>query len=97
MDATGAAARFNGPQDISIDGSGNLYVSDAGQSVVRKVTPAGVVTTVAYTDAFINHGNAAPSGALHIPVMSNGAAIWVVNSAGVAYIPVGCAIETSGP
>ena len=95
LDATGAAARFNGPQDISIDGAGNLYVSDAAQSLVRKVTPAGVVTTVAYTDTFINSGHTAPSGALHIPVANGGAAVYVVNSVGVAYIPVGCAIETS--
>jgi hypothetical protein len=46
-DATGAAARFSVPFDIAADGSGNLYVSDHGNHVVRKITSAGVVTTLA--------------------------------------------------
>lgn len=51
VDGTGGAARFMGPYAVGIDGSGNLYVGDqstaAGCSTIRKVTPAGVVTTVA--------------------------------------------------
>lgn len=46
-DATGAAARFSVPFDIAADGSGNVYVSDHGNHVVRKITSAGVVTTLA--------------------------------------------------
>ncbi len=46
-DATGSAARFSVPFDIAVDGSGNLYVSDHGNHAVRKITPAGVVTTLA--------------------------------------------------
>jgi sugar lactone lactonase YvrE len=46
-DGMGAAARFNGPRGIAVDGSGNLYVADAGNSAIRKITPAGAVTTLA--------------------------------------------------
>ncbi len=46
-DATGTAARFSVPFDIAVDGSGTLYVSDHGNHAVRKVTAAGVVTTLA--------------------------------------------------
>jgi len=46
-DATGTAARFSVPFDIAVDGSGNLYVSDHGNHAVRKITSAGVVTTLA--------------------------------------------------
>lgn len=47
VDGTGRAARFIRPAGLAIDAAGNLYVSDLGDFTVRKVTPAGVVTTVA--------------------------------------------------
>jgi len=46
-DAIGAAASFRGPQGITIDGAGNLYVADSGNSTIRKVTPDGAVSTFA--------------------------------------------------
>ena len=48
-DATGTAARFDLPYNTAVDKSGNIYVSDASNHVIRKITPAGVVTTVAGT------------------------------------------------
>lgn len=50
-DGSGASARFNWPQGIAVDEAGNLYVADTGNNAVRRVTPAGVVTTVAGTGA----------------------------------------------
>lgn len=46
-DGTNSTARFNSPYAVAVDGSGNVYVADSGNSSIRLVTPAGVVTTLA--------------------------------------------------
>ncbi len=46
-DGTGSAARFNNPFGVAADGTGNLFVTDFYNSTIRKVTSAGVVTTLA--------------------------------------------------
>ncbi|MFL5728273.1 MAG: PKD domain-containing protein [Cytophagaceae bacterium] len=45
MNGTGRLSQFDSPQDIEIDYFGNLYVADYNNHVIRKITPAGVVTT----------------------------------------------------
>lgn len=46
-DGTGAAAHFNAPEGIAVDQFGNVYVADTLNHRIRKITPAGEVTTVA--------------------------------------------------
>lgn len=46
-DGNGTAARFDTPKGMCVDGSGNLYVTDNFNYAIRKVTPAGVVSTLA--------------------------------------------------
>ena len=46
-DGTANGALFNAPQGIAVDPSGNVYVSDTNNCTIRKITQAGVVTTVA--------------------------------------------------
>src|SRR5439155_265035 len=45
---------YPGPTDVAVDGAGNLFIADSGNYRVRKVTPAGTITTVA--------GNVYPTG-----------------------------------
>ncbi|MFM8886479.1 MAG: hypothetical protein ACKOKC_08700 [Chthoniobacterales bacterium] len=45
--ATGTQARFNFPQGVAVDSANNVYVADTGNSVIRKISPSRVVTTLA--------------------------------------------------
>jgi sugar lactone lactonase YvrE len=46
-DATGTSARFETPFGIAVGPNGNVYVSDSAANTIRKITAAGVVTTLA--------------------------------------------------
>lgn len=48
-DGQAAAASFNGPSALALDGTGNLYVLDKGNNLVRRISPSGLVSTVAGT------------------------------------------------
>jgi sugar lactone lactonase YvrE len=46
-DGNAKNAQFNSPSDVAVDDDGNLYVSDRDNHKIRKITPAGEVSTVA--------------------------------------------------
>ncbi|MEW6159550.1 MAG: immunoglobulin domain-containing protein [Verrucomicrobiota bacterium] len=46
-DGSGAAVRFDYPNDLVLDAGGNIYVSEFNAHTIRKITPHGVTTTIA--------------------------------------------------
>lgn len=56
-------AEFNGPEGCATDASGNLYLVDTGNNVIRKISAAtGVITTVVGNGDFAGTGNGGFSG-----------------------------------
>jgi sugar lactone lactonase YvrE len=49
-DGVVGAAKFRFPQDLTVDNVGNIYVSDVNAHTIRKISPQGVVVTMAGTD-----------------------------------------------
>jgi hypothetical protein len=47
FDGTGSNAQFYHPEGVATDSGGNVYVADTWNHTVRKITPAGAVTTLA--------------------------------------------------
>jgi len=64
------SAQLSQPAGLAVDAAGNLYIADSNNSVVRKVTPSGVISTVAGTggkQGFSGDGGPATSAKLMAP------------------------------
>ncbi len=73
------------PQGVSVDPAGNLYIADSGNTRIRKVTPGGIITTVAGTSPGFS-GDAGPASVAQLSypakaVASSNGDIYVVDSA----------------
>jgi len=70
VDGTGSAARFYHPSGIAVDASGTIFVADTGNLVIRRITPAGAVTTL--TTSMTSPSDVAPDGAGNLYVACAG-------------------------
>src|SRR5262249_4899654 len=63
-DGTGSTARFNQTGPAAVDKAGNLYVGDINNDTIRKITPAGVVSTLAgLAGSFVDSSSMSADGA----------------------------------
>lgn len=58
-DGTGISAHFNSPSGITVDSQGNLYVVDSNNHSIRKITPDGIVSTIAGSTEGMANGEGA--------------------------------------
>jgi subtilase family serine protease len=84
VDGTGSGALFDDPEGIALDGSGNQYVTSSTGDTVRRVSPAGVVMTLAGVDKSAGSSNGTGTGArFYAPYgvgMDLSGNAWVVDS-----------------
>jgi gliding motility-associated-like protein len=79
-----ALAQFNNPTDVRVDGSGNMYIVDYMNNAVRKITPGGVVSTIAGSDVSGNTPGYA-NGVGTAAIFNNPAGL-VIGAGGVIYV-----------
>ncbi len=70
-DGQATAATMNGAAGVVYDAAGNLYVSDFNNNVIRKVNPAGIITTFAGTGTSGNIGDGGPATAARLAGPTN--------------------------
>lgn len=59
--AAAASAQLSAPRGVALDSSGNIYIADSGNFRVRKVSPAGIISTVAGTGSYGFSGDGSPA------------------------------------
>lgn len=80
------SAELNNPYRVAVDSSGNIYISDNSNNVIRKVTySTGYISTLAGdgTSGFSGDGGAATSAELHYPVgvaLDSSANLYIVDA-----------------
>ena len=78
------AAGLSGPTFVAVDASGNVYISESYNAVIRKVNTSGIISTIAgngpYHGSYTADGMPATSGSLYSP-----AGVKIDNSGNIVY------------
>lgn len=79
-----ADAYFDFPEDVDIDTTGNLYIADTYNNVVRKINTSGIVSTVAGTGSYGDTTGSAATAEFALPrgvAVDSGGAVYVADTA----------------
>lgn len=67
INGTSTAARFSSPRGVTVDGKGNLYIADAANNMIRKITTGGVVSTLAGSTIAGNNNGTGTAASFNAP------------------------------
>ena len=107
-DGQGASAYFSNPQGLTVDVAGSIYVADYGNAALRKITPAGLVSTLTSGMPYLNSVAVKTDGTVYVTTASTQASVTELSPAGVvlasaigilnggAYLPWGVAVDGAG-
>jgi sugar lactone lactonase YvrE len=89
VDGPAATARFYNPAGVAVDSSDNVYVADSDNNRIRKITPDGIVSTIADSGlsspgrlAIDNLGNFYVSGGNRIHKVTPGGIVSILSGSG---------------
>lgn len=86
---TGASASFSSPRSIALSASGTLFVADAGNNLVREVSPGGSVTTLAGSGGSTDVNGTGVGASFAAPVVVAGLGGWQSDQPAVGFGDVG--------
>ena len=89
--ATGVV--LSGPQGLALDAAGNLFISEVLGARIRKVTPAGIITTYAGTGVSGSSGDGGPATKAQL----SGPGPLAIDSAGNLYVVDGNGVRVISP
>lgn len=68
LDGTSAASSFSSPHGLDVDAHGNVYVADADNHAIRKISPSGTVTTLAGNGVLGHEDGTGKSASFYSPI-----------------------------
>ena len=104
VDGTTDIARFNKPQDVALDGAGNIYVADRNNKKIRKINTSATVSTIAPSEAFSDPisitsdaaGNLFIGDYFSIKKVSTTGQVTTLGNAATIYAATGIAVASNG-
>ena len=87
-DGPAGSNALNSPQGIVLDSSGNLYIADKGNGRIRKVTPSGMMTTVAGNGSGWQPFDIAIDGSANLYILSLPAQVSKLTGGSLSTLPI---------